>query len=61
MAEFLLFMCLGCGKPARVRLEPGDGEQWEMHGSRICAHCLAGLFEPATSNQVMPGAIGNRG
>ena len=61
MPEFLLFACLKCGKPSRVQLEPGDGEQWETRGSRLCADCLTGLFEPARARQTMPGATGYRG
>lgn len=61
MAEFLLFVCRRCGKPARVPLEPGDGEQWETRGSRLCADCLSGLFESARGIRARPGATGCRG
>ncbi len=61
MAEFMLFVCLGCGKSARVKLEPGDGEQWEMQGSRLCADCLAALFESSRTKRGTPGATGYRG
>lgn len=61
MPEFLIFVCLSCGKPARVQLEPGDGEQWETRGSRLCADCLTGLFESARGKRASPGATGYRG
>ena len=61
MAEFLLFVCRTCGKPARVPLEPGDGEQWETRGSCLCADCLSGLFESAGGIRANPGATGYRG
>jgi len=61
MPEFILFVCLGCGKPARVQLDLGDGEQWETRGSRLCADCLTGLFESPRDKGAIPGATGNRG
>ncbi len=58
MAEFMLFVCLTCGKLARVPLEPGDGEHWEAHGSRLCADCLRALFESFDTKRATPGATG---
>lgn len=53
MNEFIFFICRECKKLAKVRLEPGEAENWEESGLRICAECLGkitGLSDASEQN-----------